>query len=408
MLQKCYNYFMASIHKDARSPYYIAMFRVRGSDGAWKQVRRSTKIPVVPGPGSHFTSSELFAEAIKVANLYERVARGDVSVNHIRKVVSELAANSIQMPSISMFFADQLYQIRKTKTAETFRKYQDSVNRFLKFIEDMVSAPLDSITPQVMNDYYIMLMGRVRKSTAEKHLSYVKTLLSNAVTLDILPSNPAAKILKQSVAAEQVNHDVQRRAFTLEELHRVLDACDGEWRSMVLVSLYTGGQRLSDMANLKWSQVNFEKKILTLRTQKRGRNMVVPLWSRLEEHLQGLYGVRQSEFVHPHAAACYEKAGKSSTLSNEFGHLLFLCGLVPNDPKRAGKQYAKKSDNKRQKNELSFHSLRYSATTFMHEAGVPPMIVQRIVGHASAKVHEGYAAFNLADAESALSSLPKL
>ena len=98
-------------------------------------------------------------------------------------------------------------------------------------------------------------------------------------------------------------------------------------------------------------------------------------------------------------------------MSNEFGKILFACGLVDRNPTLAGKRYKKQygtsQDKTRHKNALSFHSLRYTATTLLHEAGVPPMIVQKIVGHDSAKIHEGYAAFSLRESEDAFNRLPQ-
>jgi integrase len=47
----------------------------------------------------------------------------------------------------------------------------------------------------------------------------------------------------------------QRRAFTLPEIARILRAAQGsEWKGIVLAGLYTG-QRLSDIAMLRWENV---------------------------------------------------------------------------------------------------------------------------------------------------------
>ena len=41
-------------------------------------------------------------------------------------------------------------------------------------------------------------------------------------------------------------------------------------------------------------------------------------------------------------------------------------------------------------NALSFHSLRHTAVTVLHEAGVPMAIAQALIGHDSAAMHEVY------------------
>jgi integrase len=39
---------------------------------------------------------------------------------------------------------------------------------------------------------------------------------------------------------------------------------------------------------------------------------------------------------------------------------------------------------------LSFHSLRRTATTILHEAGVPAAVAQALIGHDSEAIHEPY------------------
>jgi integrase len=40
--------------------------------------------------------------------------------------------------------------------------------------------------------------------------------------------------------------------------------------------------------------------------------------------------------------------------------------------------------------QLSFHSLRRTATTLLHEAGIPEAVAQALIGHDSTAVHEVY------------------
>jgi integrase len=44
----------------------------------------------------------------------------------------------------------------------------------------------------------------------------------------------------------------------------------------------------------------------------------------------------------------------------------------------------------REASQLSFHSLRRTATTLLHEAGIPQAVAQALIGHDSAAVHEIY------------------
>ena len=133
-----------------------------------------------------------------------------------------------------------------------------------------------------------------------------------------------------------------RRGFALEELRRVLERCDEEWRSMVLCSLYLGGQRLGDVAMLRWDAVDWKKGVVRFVAQKTGREMVVPMVPALAVVLRNRKAVcgEEAVFVHPSRAEMYERSG-SSRLSAEFSGMLFDAGLIDRDPRLAGKRYKK-------------------------------------------------------------------
>lgn len=65
----------------------------------------------------------------------------------------------------------------------------------------------------------------------------------------------------------------ERRAFTMEEAKRLTEILPGEWPDMVRVCLYTGGQRLGDIAKLKWEQINLEGGLIAMTTEKTKRIM---------------------------------------------------------------------------------------------------------------------------------------
>ena len=62
----------------------------------------------------------------------------------------------------------------------------------------------------------------------------------------------------------------------------------------------------------------------------------------------------------------------------------------------------------RQAGALSFHSLRRTATTLLHEAGVPAAVVQSLIGHDSEEVHQLCVAVGKDALASAAARLPDL
>lgn len=63
---------------------------------------------------------------------------------------------------------------------------------------------------------------------------------------------------------------------------------------------------------------------------------------------------------------------------------------------------------KRETSVLSFHSLRATAVTLLHEAGIPAATVEEWVGHDSAEVHRTYIKIGRETLQKATEALPKI
>jgi integrase len=123
-----------------------------------------------------------------------------------------------------------------------------------------------------------------------------------------------------------------RSTFSLEQLRAVLAVADPEWKSLVLFGFYTG-QRLGDLARLRWNSVDLVNGRLTLVTAKTGKRLLIPLAAPLKQHIESLPREALSPNAPLHAKACaiVEREGRSGTLSRQFGELLALAGLRPRD-----------------------------------------------------------------------------
>jgi integrase len=180
-----------------------------------------------------------------------------------------------------------------------------------------------------------------------------------------------------------------RQTFSVDELRSVLAHCDPEWRSMVLFGFYSG-QRLSDVASLTWSNIDLQRRELRLQTRKTAKRLIIPLASPLLQHLESLPSSdNPNQPLHPRAFALLHKEGRTATISNQFTELLALAGLRPH-PHKGHRSTGKGRDVAREQSPLSFHSLRRTATTLLHEAGVPAAVCQALIGHDSEAIHELY------------------
>jgi integrase len=218
----------------------------------------------------------------------------------------------------------------------------------------------------------------------------------------LIEENPAAKVK----TLRQPDGQRERRAFTVEELRKLLADAQGEWRGLILAGLY-GGQRLGDVASLQWESVNLKTATLTLTTQKTSRRQILPIPTPLLHWLKEAEskGTAETKYVFPTAKAWLKGGQRVGTLSNQFQKLMADAGLAP---KRSHTQTKQGRNGTREVSELSFHSLRHTLTSLMKSAGVSPAIVQEFVGHDSKAVSQNYTHIDTETLRRAAETLPNI
>jgi integrase len=299
-------------------------------------------------------------------------------------------------------FIDTWLAVKKPETAaRTHAFYSEAAARLLAFLGDKADGPISDIVKADLVAYRNHLASRVSPRTTNHHLRITKMIFRAARRDSVIGENPAEFF----DPVKQPNGGDKRRAFSLDELRAILDVCDPEWRSMVMFGLYTG-QRLSDVASLTWANVDLQKNELRLVTRKTGKRLVIPIASPLARHLETLPSSDDPRApIHPKAHAVMVAHGRTASLSNQFAAILADAGLRP---PLSHQSSGKGRHAARELSPLSFHSLRRTATTLLHEAGIPAAVAQALIGHDSADVHDLYVAIGKEALQKATASLPDL
>jgi integrase len=379
---------MASIWRHPHSRYWTACFR--DADGHQRRIT---------------TKETDRRKAHKIAETFERVVRTKRTKLHTQRVIArlheELGGEPISAARTAEFARDWLATKEHEVSAATLAFYRKSIGKLLEWLGPKADLPITEITKTDLVAFRNHLTTKVSGRTANHDLRAVKTLFMAAKRDGDLSENPAEFV--ESV--RQKNGTGKRRSFSLQELKVILDAADPEWKSMVMFGLYTG-QRLSDIAALTYSSIDLGKGQLRLTTQKTGKTLILPLAEPLQRFLEEKPSSDNLESpLHPRAFATLGAHGRSAALSNQFADLLADAGLR----KRVNHQAHKRGRNSaRDSNPVSFHSLRRTCTTLLHEAGIPEAVVKAMIGHDSAEVHKLYIAVGEEALAKAAASLPEL
>ncbi len=146
-----------------------------------------------------------------------------------------------------------------------------------------------------------------------------------------MQSNPAMRVEKLHEKQKQGNESKQsRRPFTMKEIQKILSVADQEWKEIIFFGLYTG-QRLGDLANLKWGNLHLAEEELRFRTIKTNRCVVLPLAQSLLRLLKQREQGNGRTPLHPAAMEVVKKTkgNKVGTLSNQFYSLMAEARLIP-------------------------------------------------------------------------------
>ncbi|MHA3772632.1 tyrosine-type recombinase/integrase [Verrucomicrobiota bacterium sgz303538] len=242
------------------------------------------------------------------------------------------------------------------------------------------------------------MKSAVSPGTTNIALKILRGAFHAAEQKKLITENPAS-----SVKVIRRTGEVSRRGFTVAELRQIIAAADGEWRGLIGFGLYTG-QRLKDIALL--TRRNIVGREIRLTTAKTGRSQKLPIAPPLARIIAAMPQFSDpDEPLFPNAYKSVSKTGRSGHLSNQFYDILSTAGLAT-PRSHAGR--GKGRSNRRQMNELSFHSLRHTATTLLKSEGVSPAIVQEFIGHNSAAISRTYTHIPLEALQRAADTLPDI
>jgi integrase len=346
------------------------------------------------------TGTDIKSLALRIAQEYEEATRQKKTLRQIQRTLEslreEISGEVTPRATLRQVTEGWLATKRPETAAGTQDFYTVSVKKLSNSLAQKADLPIAEITRADLIRYRNS-MGGLAARTVNQHLKVVRMIFKLARKDGLIADDPAEFVDPIKVKAESQ----AKRPFRLEELRALLDVADPEWKSMILFGLYTG-QRLGDVARLTWANIDQTKSVIRLTTQKTGKSLIIPLAESLARHVEGLPCSDDPHTpLHPKAFGFLETHGRTDGLSSQFTDLLAQAGL------RKKPSHTSKGAGARQDLAvLSFHSLRHTATTLLHEGGVPAAVAQALIGHDSEAIHQHYIGVGLEALKKAADSFP--
>jgi len=390
---------MASLRKKDRSNYWYACYF--GPDG--RRIQRSTK-------QSNRKKAQALADAWeKAAKLGKEKRLGETQARRIMgEIYESLHHEPLKFNSARDFLTGWAEKQKAVTAARTHAAYAQIARDFIQSLGNRADGDISQVSQSDVAKYRDAVAARTSPTTAHKALKYLRIALGAAMRDGLTQTNPAALLVKTKETAAAKAAKVSRRAFTVDELKAILGNATGEWRGIILCGLYLG-QRLKDIARFTWANLDIERGKIRFVTAKTGKNMELPIAGPLMSYIAELPAPDSPTApLFPKAYAIGIKDTGDSRLSQAFHDILAAAGMVKERADKLRSEGGKGRTGTRKVSEISFHSLRHSATSLLKAADVGESVAMSVIGHDSEMMSKHYTHIDLESKRAAVAKLPDI
>lgn len=212
----------------------------------------------------------------KLADTELRVFRGE-----------ELGVREEPVPAFRELTVAYL-QREQTRGKRSFIRERIAVEKHLEPF--FGSKPVNAITPRMIDDYISSRLARVQNATVNREVGIFRHILNIGIKWGYLKTNPVAGYVKLEEPPGRL------RFLTEAELGALFNECDAYLRAVAITLLHTG-MRKGEAEALRWEDVDFTRRLITLRASKNNTRRAIPMSETLVAELQRLRRQRLGDMV---------------------------------------------------------------------------------------------------------------
>jgi integrase len=266
----------------------------------------------------------------------------------------------------------------KQKTVDDKEDHLDNILEFLGV--DTIIGKVTKADVERFHAHLGSLNAQHKKTplavaTINRRMACLKHFLHKAEEWGLIAENPArcTKLHKEN--------NRRLRFLTIEECKILLGCCPSLTLKQIVELALNTGMRKGELLGLEWENINLRRGFLEILDQKNGEYDTIPLNERALEILKSIPRRLDSKFVFP--------------------------GKKPGKPFKDLKRQFETAVKKANLDDVTFHTLRHTAASYLVMEGIDLTTVKEILRHKSISMTLRYAHLSPKHKQSAVEALGK-
>jgi integrase/recombinase XerD len=262
-------------------------------------------------------------------------------------------------------------------TPGTLRTYSDRIEPFIRWCNEQGVTLLAEITSTLLRTYFVHLQERNLSSYTVNGIGRaLKAFLNFCVKEGLIPESPMRRVTVPKVDKKILP------AFSVEDVQKLLGACEGERDEAIILFLLDTGVRAGEFVGLNGGDIDQHTGSILVRQGKGRKDRTVHIGARARKQLLRYYALERGTPGPAEPVWVSERGGKRLTASG-LRQLLERIGQVGGV------------------SNCSPHTFRRTCALWMLRSGASIYHVQRFLGHEDLTVLRQYLALVEGDIKAA-------
>lgn len=250
------------------------------------------------------------------------------------------------------------------KLMENQRAFKTKVYLMNQLKQDFGNLLLNQITTLSLDLWKAKRRNEIENqpSTVNRFIALIKHMYRIAFDRDLISEEVYKRIRK--VKFEEENNK-RLRYLSEEEIDRLLNACNGNLKGIVLIAL-NAGLRKGEILNLRWDDIDLKNQFFLLDLTKNGARKDIPFNDTIKQVLSEQLSKRRLDI--PYVFYNEETNNKFVDIKKPFRNALRRAKI----------------------NDFKFHDLRHTFASYLVMNGADSFTVKELLGHKTLRMTERY------------------